>query len=485
MLKKFKAAMRKDRYLQTAFVVFLIGAFLRFYRLGAFVTFLGDQGRDAIVIKRLITGEHFPAIGPASSVGNIYLGSFYYYFIAPWLLLFRFDPIGLAVGVAFISSLFILIQYFLVERIFDKTTALLSCIFVAFSSTLIEFSRFSWNPNLLPVFAFLTIYLFIEAFEKKRPIYFFLAGVALSSSIQLHYLALVLIPGFVFVLAKKILQKKVRTPKNFLNIVICTVGFVLFASPLIIFDLRHQFINSRNFLILFHSTGSMTTSLIPNFMNTAHSFGMYAFSLKTSGFLAVPFIISLIFALVLMVKGKGKVSNFFIFYFFATLGIGLYGGPKYPHYFAVLYVLFFITISYLFTKLPKNIWGYGLTGLFAASFILVNSQNYTAFFQNGSYQIDKAKKISKFIFDNVREKDYMVTAIPEVYSDHTARYFLEIWGKKPLERDNTKNARELFVICENPCKPIGNPLYDIAVFSAKKITASSKVDNVTIYKLTH
>src|SRR3989304_699109 len=78
----------------------IIGVFLLFYRLENFVTFLGDQGRDAIVVKRILTGEHLPAIGAPTSVGQVYLGPFYYYFITPWLALFNFDPAGLAFGVA-------------------------------------------------------------------------------------------------------------------------------------------------------------------------------------------------------------------------------------------------------------------------------------------------------------------------------------------------------------------------------------------------
>jgi len=52
------------------------GNFLRFYRLNDFAMFLSDQGRDAIIIKRILTGEHFPAIGAPTSVGQVYLGPF-------------------------------------------------------------------------------------------------------------------------------------------------------------------------------------------------------------------------------------------------------------------------------------------------------------------------------------------------------------------------------------------------------------------------
>jgi len=484
MLKKLGKALKTDRYLQIILSVFIVGTFLRFYRLSAFVTFLADQARDAIVIKRILTLEHFPAIGPVTSIGNVYLGSFYYYFIAPWLLLFKFDPIGPAVGVAVFSSLFILINYIVVKDLFDRKTALLSSILIAFSSTLIDLSRFSWNPNLLPLFSLLTVYFFIIAFEKKKLSYFFISGAFLSFSIQLHYLALILLPAFFVVAIKRLSSPTNRTKKNLLGLFLCLAGFILFCAPLIIFDLRHQFMNSRNFLSLIVNSSAQGQDKISNFLSTGFFLDKFAFSLNDSVTLYIPFIISLIFSLFLIVKSKAKVSDFSIFYFIAAFGIALYGGPKYPHYFAPLYSLFFVIVAFLFAKLPKTLWGYGIIALFFGSFILANFQHYLFLTNTGSNQIEKAKKISKVIYDNISQKKYMLTAIPEVYSDHTARYFLEIWNKKSLERDETKQAQELFVICEKPCKPIGNPLYDIAIFSARKIAGKWTVDDVTIYKLT-
>ena len=76
------------------FITAITAVFLRFYRLEELATFLGDQGRDAIILKRIIAFEHFPAIGAPSSLGQIYLGPFYYYLTAPFLLLFNFNPVG-------------------------------------------------------------------------------------------------------------------------------------------------------------------------------------------------------------------------------------------------------------------------------------------------------------------------------------------------------------------------------------------------------
>src|SRR3989344_3406416 len=168
------AQLIKDKFSMSVFILFFIGLFLRLFRIDAFVTFLGDQGRDAIIIKRIITFEHFPAIGPPTSIGQVYLGPFYYYFIAPWLWFSNFDPIGPAIGVAILSSIFIVLSYILIKDIFDKKVALFSSILITFSSVIVEFSRFSWNPNLLPFFALLFFYFVYKSQKNQKVFWYFL-----------------------------------------------------------------------------------------------------------------------------------------------------------------------------------------------------------------------------------------------------------------------------------------------------------------------
>ena len=62
--------------------------------------FLGDQGRDVLVIRNFFKHKDLFFIGPQTSIGNMYLGPYYYYLIAPALLLANFNPVGPAVFIA-------------------------------------------------------------------------------------------------------------------------------------------------------------------------------------------------------------------------------------------------------------------------------------------------------------------------------------------------------------------------------------------------
>ena len=334
---------------QALVVTLVIGVFLRFYKLTGFVTFLGDQGRDAIIVKRILTGEHFPAIGPPTSIGQVYSGPFYYYFIAPWLLLFNFNPIGLAVCVAFFSSIYLLINYLIVKELFDKKVVLISTILLSFSSVLIDFSHFSWNPNLLPLFTLLTVYFVIKGLQTSRWYFFALSGAFLSFSIQLHYLALFLIPPIGILLMatfKKIKQSNNETMNQLKNYLLMSFSFILFSSPLIIFDLRHNFLNSKLLLALFQSSGTSFLTKFNSLFDSFYFLNLYSFNINLSKFIIYLLLFFLSIILFTLIKKKSNLKIFLFIFLFTILGMSLYSGPKHPHYFVILYPLYYIIISY-------------------------------------------------------------------------------------------------------------------------------------------
>lgn len=464
--------------------IIIAGIFLRFFNFAGVVTFLGDQGRDAIVLKRILTLEHFPAIGAPTSVGQVYLGPFYYYFIAPWLLLFNFNPIGPAIGVALFSCLYLLINYLIVDELFDKKVAIVSTILISFSFVLIELSRFSWNPNLMPLFALLTIYFFIKSLRSKNWKFHILFGSFLSFSIQLHYLALFLIPPAGIITFLYFLTNKKHFLKNTLNLTVSFFSFVFFSFPLIIFDLRHQFLNTNNFINLFKGSAQTKTNLISNLINTFQSLNQYSFAFKFDVVISSIIFVLILIILFTLIKSNKPITIFLVFFIFLILGFSLYGGDKHPHYFGVIYPVYFIIIGYFISLLLSGGYEKYLALLFIVAFVFLNYQKYYFIKNSGDGQLERSRKIAQIILDKVNASNFTVTALPEKYSDSTYRYYLEVWKKRPIEKDSLEKADELFLVCEKKCSPIiGNPQWDIAYFAPNKIVGEWKVDDVKIYKL--
>lgn len=482
-MKKIFTKWFDDGYAKIALGLFLIGLFLRLYRLNDFVTFLGDQGRDAMIIKRILTFEHFPAIGAPTSVGQVYLGPFYYYFIAPWLLFFRFDPIGLAFGVAIFSSLYLLINYFIVKDLFNKKIALISTILITFSSTLIEYSRFSWNPNLLPLFSLITFYVFTKAIQTKKLVFFILTGAFVSFAIQLHYLSLFLAPPMAIIFIVSLVKNPKRLKTIFMNWGSMFLSFLFFSLPLVIFDLRHNFLNSRNFIELFNTGENVVSNKIGTLIDSFGFLNSYFFSITFNHLGSGLILATIIIFLLTIVKKSVSTQILTFFFLMIILGVALYNGPKYPHYFGMIYPIYAIIIGYLLSLLFLSSRNVLLLAIFLGAYIKFQSLGYIFIAGRGSHQIDHAKKVAVLIKDNIRARKYTMTGLPNMYSDSIYRYFLELWGKKAIEKDNLERADELFVVCDAACWPIGDPQWDIAYFAPNKVEGKWRIDNVTIFKL--
>ena len=129
-------------------LILCLAAFFRLYRISDYMEFLGDQGRDVVIVRTLFTQGHFLAIGPQTSVGNMYLGPFYYYLMAPSLLFANFNPVGPSIMVAMfgIATTFLLWRFG--RQLFSTQRGLLAASLFAISPVAIKYNSFSWNPNV-------------------------------------------------------------------------------------------------------------------------------------------------------------------------------------------------------------------------------------------------------------------------------------------------------------------------------------------------
>src|SRR3972149_8289999 len=85
--------------------------FFRFWQLRDYVVFLGDEGRDMIVMRDIFINKRLPFLGPTASVGGFYLGPIYYWMAAPFLLLWGFDPVGPAYFAASVCGFSVFLLY--------------------------------------------------------------------------------------------------------------------------------------------------------------------------------------------------------------------------------------------------------------------------------------------------------------------------------------------------------------------------------------
>ena len=261
--------------------------------------------------------------------------------------------------------------------------------------------------------------------------------------------------------------------------------FIFFSSPLIIFDLRHNFLNSKNFFSLFFKTGAVRSHRLDDLLSTFGRLSEITFSVQLQLIYVIVFLVLLVLIGIFFLKKDRSLRALSIFFFVSLLITSAYSGVKHPHYLGTLYPFYYLFVAYVLTAVFNSKRSWPVLIIFLLLFSVAQILNYPFLFQNGGYQIEKAKKIARVIFDNVDKNKYQLTGLPDKYSDSSYRYFLELWGKRPFEHDSIDHAEELFVLCEKKCKIIGDPQWEIAYFAPRSITNEWDVEGVKIYKLTH
>ncbi len=466
-------------------LILLLGGILRLYHISSYMTFLGDEGRDALVVRDILLGKNFPLIGPGTSVGNMYLGPLYYYFISPSLLLTNFSPVGPAIFVALIGIITIgLVWWVSREWGISSFAALAVAALYAVSPVVIIYSRSSWNPNIMPFFALFCIYGIWRVFHKSGWKWLIVTAISFAFVLNSHYLGLLLAPtiGFFWLISKN---------KNYKISFLSLLLLLLLLSPLAIFDSRHNWTNFRA-LQTFFSDRQQTVNFkaykaAPNLwpiwidINTT----LLAAGNKQLG-TAVSVIIVLTLTLTLTHKRKSpELLLVSVWLGIGLLGLGLYKQHIYSHYYGFLFPAPFLLIGLIM----KNSDKYLKVALFSL-LILLFAYNLTKnpLRSDPNNQLVRTRQVAEFITANSQGRPFNLALLSNHNYDASYRYFLAVEGS-PYFPVNDRHTVQLFVICENPdskseCQPVNNPEYEIAAFGWAKIDREWSFPwQVKVYKL--
>lgn len=504
--------------------ILIFAGFLRIYKISDYMTFLGDEGRDVLVAYNILHGQ-FTLLGPTSSVGGFFLGPIYYYFMTPFLWLFNYDPVGPAVMVALFGVATVWLVYKIGSEFFDKKTGLIAAFLYSISPLVIAYSRSSWNPNLMPFFSLLNLYILYKAIKRNNIFLFIFSGILFGITMQLHYVALFLVVILVVYIA--FARTLFSREKNFLvniiyNYALFFIGFIVGISPFLAFEVRHGFPNERsifNFILYSGETGTngkffdtvgnvffrIFGRLLTNFP-PPEQVGIAAHLNITIWYFATILLgLASVFVFILYFKEAAKrrdvnflrLSLLFIWFFLGILIFGFYKKPIYDYYFGFIFPLPFLLVGNLISTIYDSSAFLKIKGKAIAIVILLVLVGINLwgipFRFSANKQKDQAEKISNFVLSKTEGKPFNFALITLGNSDHTYRYFFKLEGKDPVviqnpqldpKRESVTN--QLLVICEDPnCQPLGNSLWEVAGFGRAEISGVWNVSVVKVYKLTH
>lgn len=434
--------------------IFLFGAFLRFFRVGQNLLFDAEHGVDCLAIKSLILARRLPLLGPATSHSWLHLGPAFYWLMIPLMIFFNFNPqIGTYLGVT-AGSLMIILNFWVIKRIFNQKVALLSSFLIAVSPFLIEFSRTAKYYFLVLIPFYFLLWFLYKVWQGEGQ-FLFWAGVAFGVMLNFHLSPIFFVPIILIILwvKRKNLSKK--------NLLYGFFGFLTPNLPFLIYDFTHGLLMTTKLLawipyriagfLGFYPKNNLTPEVLRGTLFAFFNFFSESFVVGQRR-LGILFIAAIVIFIALNFKkafAAKERQDFGWFFALWALGLGflalfIHGLPPKPYFISMVPVLIVV-----FSLLLEKIWNNRLRGvLILTFFLMVVFFNLRFFLASPSFYapcgetplcfqfqkkivgvIIKDTKEEKFNLKRVGEFDYYAGTYAQNY-----QYLLWWLGNEPAEQ---------------------------------------------------
>jgi len=320
-----------------------LGLFFSFYRLSEQYIFEYDRERDYYDVKSIVVNHKVPLIGMTVN-SFIYLGPWFNFIQVPFFALLGGDPIYGAYLIATVNFAVFLLIYYLIKRLtFSQLTAICAALLWVSSA-----NQINWTVPLVPLFFLLFILLY--EIIKQKPSLFFVSSITLIWSLSLHFhpQMIFLAPVWLFVVIS-FFQKVKKHPLR--SVLYILIAFVIPLLPLIVFDLRHSFLDTKAVLNFFTQNSSQT-SPDPGFRPL---YSLRQFSLP----LVLPFpwlkhnILFSSFLFAIAVYAVIKKPRFFYLLFISLVSLflmGFYRQNTWPEYYHLAGGMSLMILLFLFSS---------------------------------------------------------------------------------------------------------------------------------------
>lgn len=495
----WRSAQDTDRLIVVGVVLAtLLGATYRLRVLPQTMQFFADQGRDALIAYGILHGD-LALVGPSTSVGSMFLGPLYYYFMAPFLWLAAWSPLGPTVAVALIGILTIPALYWVGSRLVGRWPAWIATLLYASAPIVAEYTRFSWNPNPAPMVMLFLLYSVWRAWRGTAWWWVVVAG-WFAVIIQLHYVALLAAaPAGIFWLADVIrtIRDQRKRARSLTLATGLSAGLVVASFlPLFLFNWKFDNIILNGFLDFFSREKGLTAvspgQQFLSIFREQHGRGMQILfeiwakewfsgyrQLNTwlfGGYIALLSVGAAVFR-----RSKYRAGYWLVLLTVLTsiLGLAFYKSTVFFHYFSYFYPISYLTTGLVIVLLVRVFRRLGrLMALALFGFVLWLSVQPTQLLYlrplSWTYRdmAAVARQVETFV---PAGKTYSLALLSEIrdYRGMNYRYFL-VTGQHPPEPLETAHTAEyLVVIAETPRderEVLSSPVYEISAFPKGEYT---------------
>lgn len=421
-LLKFRKFLSHNPYI-IIFSLLALFIFLRLLYLPESFGFGSDAGRDYLRIWELIQNREFTLIGPPSQYSargmQFFFGPAPYYVLAPALVLVNWEPLRSAYYLIFVNASALLISAIFLQKAKQRKFLIYTFVLLnVITPILIQYSRVYWNPYLMLPISTVTACLLVFISHKKIPSvwWFLVLGILGGIGLQMHY-------SFVITMIVSIVWLLVVKKLSLYFLVWYVAGFILGFCPIIAFELRNNYHNTRAIFAYLQNANTVASTF-----NFSH---YYFVSLAPFNLLFVAWL-------------TAKLKNMFFAAAYAML---------------ILYVFF--------------------------SFRIMLVPPIQAFDMQENWNYSDLKTTSMIITSDDPQNFNIVDQLTGDNRAMALRYLLTINGFQPNGVESYANSKILYIYSKQPLEfLLENPAYELQNADKFSLESSWTInDEVTLYKL--
>lgn len=437
-----------------------------------------DDARDVIIAKFAWDNEILTPLGPTSSAGPISFGPIYYWILSLFVSFSGWLVNGPWIVFTLLSVGSVLLVFLAAESLGGLYLGLIAGLLTAFSPAQVSYSATVTNPILSGVFAFVSFYFLARIIKKNKIIDWLMLGVAIGISTNSHYqsFGLVAIPIVLTFFKRESIKARIK------YLAASFTGIVITFLPLVIFDLKNNFIWIKSILDYLRS-GQGKFYLPIRWLSDLtvfwpEQFGEILLGYPKMGYLVISLLVfTLLIYFISFKKNQWlSVKEFLVIgivFFVQVVIIRYYKGPRDNIYllFVQPFVIYFVSWTFYKIFTYKKILGILLI------FTMLSVAGYSNLKNNA--RETQTKKIFS-IRDSLINKGYDNITL---YSFGSSRmHSLPLYYLLDNKRLLTQNNKYVLIACDNFYQPVDNCL-GLGVTYKDEISGVVEIGGYRVYEM--
>ena len=408
------------------FGIFIAYCFLRFWNIHNRIIFDWDQEQFSQQIYDILVNKKFSLLGPrVTDDYGFFLAPYFTYLLVPLYIAMRLDPAALILLIIVQALLFFGVAWFVVTKLFGKWSALLFLLFWTASNFFVKYDVIPWWPLTLPIGVMLVLYTLSKIIQNNSIRWWVLLGVLFGFFINMHFqFAFIIAFSFFFLVIWAFTTKQKFVPL-LLRIVVLLTSMAALFLPLLLFDVRHNFLNTTLFVRFFTSPHGPRDYLVWQLV-LANAFTQFTHISNT----LLMWVMYVVFVAV-GIRGYKKSGEFKKYWFGAYTALILilpvafifYGKRPSEYYFLVYMPLIYIALADFLAQ--KNM---RYAAIFVSVvFILINIATYKGELSTTKRGMAAKKMVIAEIQKNIgTQKKYAIAFDGPPNTDTGFRYLIKV-----------------------------------------------------------